>query len=70
MLEINARMEKRTPKREVEMRILIDIGHPAHVHLFKNMKIYWLVQMLKIKTEERRNGRGLQMHTRFLERFV
>ena len=35
------------------MRILIDIGHPAHVHLFKNMKIHWLVQMLKIKNEER-----------------
>ena len=45
-------MEKRTPKREVEMKILIDIGHPAHVHLFKNVKIYWLVQMLKVKMEE------------------
>ena len=30
-------MKKRTSKREVEMRILTDIGHPAHVHLFKNM---------------------------------
>ena len=43
---------KRTSKRDVEIRILVDIVHPVHVHLFKNTKIYWLVQMLKVKIEE------------------